>query len=412
MRFPGFEGEWEVKRLSYFIKSLNSGVSVNSLDRVATQNEFGILKTSSVSNGLFKPDENKAILPEEIPRAKLNPIQNSIIISRMNTPDLVGEIGYVDRNYSRLFIPDRLWMTETNDNINVKWLSYSLVTPRLKSSISSIGTGTSGSMKNISKPNFLGLVIKYPEKLEQQKIATFLTLIDQRIQTQMKIIAQLETSMRYLRDKLFKQEIRFKNEDGGDYPEWEQVHLGDIGETFNGLTGKTKEDFGKGKPYIQYKQIFDHSKIDISKCDFVQIKQNENQKLVKRGDVFFTTSSETPYEIGMSSVLLTDVEEMYLNSFCFGYRPSSLKTLLPEFARFLFRSVSLRKKITALAQGSTRFNMSKIELMKLTIHLPKFEEQTRIANFLSAFDKKLESEKQLLAQYELQKKYLLQNLFV
>ena len=93
--------------------------------------------------------------------------------------------------------------------------------------------------------------------------------------------------------KIFSQEIRFRRDDGEEFGKWEERRLGEIGETINGLTGKTKDDFGVGKPYIQYKQIFDSSKININDCGLIDIKENENQNRVQYGDVFFTTSSET-----------------------------------------------------------------------------------------------------------------------
>ncbi len=207
---------------------------------------------------------------------------------------------------------------------------------------------------------------------------------------------------------MFSQKIRL-----GDFTnEWKHNSLGEIGKTFNGLTGKNKDNFGKGKPYIQYKQIFDSSIVRIENCGLVGISENENQNKVQYGDVFFTTSSETPNEIGMSSVLLEPVNEMYLNSFCFGYRPSSLKVLNPLFASYLFRNSIFRDKIAKLAQGSTRYNISKTEFIKLTIFLPCLKEQTSIANFLSAIDTKIQTEKNILDKYQTQKRYLLQNLFI
>ncbi|MDV3493306.1 restriction endonuclease subunit R, partial [Elizabethkingia anophelis] len=211
-----------------------------------------------------------------------------------------------------------------------------------------------------------------------------------------------------LSEKIFSQKIRFKE----FTDEWKVKSLGEMGNTFNGLSGKTKEDFGKGIPYIQYKQIFDSAKVQIKKCGLVEIAQNENQNSVKYGDIFFTISSETPDEIGMSSVLLDEVNEMYLNSFCFGYRPFSLQVLNPLFASYLFRSSVFRNEIVKLAQGSTRYNMSKIGLMKLTISLPSSKEQITIARFLSSIDQKLQTEKNILDKYQSKKQFLLQNLFI
>jgi type I restriction enzyme S subunit len=128
---------------------------------------------------------------------------------------------------------------------------------------------------------------------------------------------------------------------------------------------------------------------------------------------FFTISSETPDEIGMSSVLLDEVDEIYLNNFCFGYRSFSFGILSPLFASYLFRNSSFRKKIVKIAQGSTRYNISKDKLlMKIEISLPNVDEQIIIASFLLAIDEKIKLEKEILKLYTKQKNYLLQTLFI
>src|SRR6266702_3416680 len=142
-----------------------------------------ILKTSAVSNCYFLPHENKKIAPREIKRAKLNPRVNSIVISRMNTLDLVGECGYVEENYPYLFLPDRLWMTrfKRKSKINVKWLSYLLSYTKYKAKIKEAATGTSGSMKNISKGSLLSINIPFPASEEQRAIANILSDMDAEI---------------------------------------------------------------------------------------------------------------------------------------------------------------------------------------------------------------------------------------
>ena len=119
---------WSIRRIGDEIDSLNSGVSVNSQEGDVSSNNPGVLKTSSVSKGKFIPSESKRIIKRDLSRVKLNPKYDSLIISRMNTPDLVGECGYVDRDYPFLFIPDRLWQTnfKQNSTMNCKWLSYVL----------------------------------------------------------------------------------------------------------------------------------------------------------------------------------------------------------------------------------------------------------------------------------------------
>ena len=212
--------------------------------------------------------------------------------------------------------------------------------------------------------------------------------------------------------QLFAQQLRFKDDNGNNYPDWQEKTLGEIGNSFNGLTGKTAKDFGEGKKYIQYKQIFDKPYIDFNDCGFVNIIENEKQNECKIGDVFFTVSSETKEEIAMSSVIESSVDfPVYLNSFCFGIRFKE-NVLIPKFSRFYFRNEIFRKSVIVLAQGSTRFNLSKVNFMKLAITIPSIEEQTKIANFLSAIDKQIEAVENQITKTETYKKGLLQQMFV
>ncbi len=269
-----------------------------------------------------------------------------------------------------------------------------------------------GGQENLSGTIIKSFSVTYPSLPEQQKIASFLTSVDERLTLLAQQKEKLELYKKGVMQQIFAQKLRFKDDNGENYPDWEEKKLGDLGNTFNGLTGKTKEHFGNGKPYVQYMQIFSGSKININDFGFVEIGKNENQSMIQYGDIFFTTSSETPNEIGTTSVLLDKVGEVYLNSFCFGFRPNSLNELVPEFAQFLFRSKQMRNKIVPLAQGSTRFNMSKVELMKIDLLLPCEEEQQKIASFLSAIDVQIEGVSKKIEQTKLFKKGLLQQMFV
>lgn len=238
---------------------------------------------------------------------------------------------------------------------------------------------------NLRKDEVLNCPVIKPPIQEQQKIASILSTWDKAIELKEKLIEQKKEQKKGLMQKLLTGEVRLPGFEG----EWREVKLGKIGKTYNGLSGKTAEDFGEGKPYIPYKTIFDDSKINLQKLDYVKINIGEKQNSAKKGDIFFTTSSETPHEVGMSSVLLDDVDEIYLNSFCFGYRLNDFSVLLPNFAQHYFRSDDFRKKIYALAQGSTRFNISKNEVMKIAIKIPDLKEQEGISKILSESDKEI-----------------------
>lgn len=212
--------------------------------------------------------------------------------------------------------------------------------------------------------------------------------------------------------KIFSQEIRFQGENGKDFPEWEEKKLNQIGKTYNGLSGKSKEDFGEGEPFINYKQIFDNSEINVQNFAYVKVDPNEKQNKAQFGDVFFTTSSETPLEVGFASVLLDKNVSPYLNSFSFGFRPNDLRNFDPCFAKYFFRSPLFRRVIVRLAQGSTRYNISKVAFMKIELPLPSLPEQQKIVDFLTSLDKVIESKDQQIAHAEQWKKGLMQKMFI
>lgn len=184
-RLPGFQGEWESRPLASVVADLESGVSVNSVASATYSSigEPGILKTSCVAGGNFDPDEVKLIDPREIGRAKLSPRQNALIISRMNTPNLVGEVGFVEHDYPNLFLPDRLWMTRFRPDCGLwpKWLAYQMSSPITQVAIKDLASGTSGSMKNIAKSKLLALTLDFPPLDEQTAIATVLTDMDDEL---------------------------------------------------------------------------------------------------------------------------------------------------------------------------------------------------------------------------------------
>lgn len=193
---------------------------------------------------------------------------------------------------------------------------------------------------------------------------------------------------------------------------WQKIRLGKIGTTYTGLSGKNKDDFGKGAYFIPYMNIYQNNKIDPKQLELVDISDNENQNTVQYGDIFFTTSSETPEEVGFASVLLFKPEQkIYLNSFCFGYRLNDFDTLLPNYASFLFRSNQIRKTMYKLAQGATRFNLSKNELMKEELYIPSdISEQQAIADVLLTADDEINLLNQKLEALKEQKKGLMQQL--
>ena len=194
---------------------------------------------------------------------------------------------------------------------------------------------------------------------------------------------------------------------------WELISFGDLGEYYGGLSGKTKVNFGSGKPYIPFMNIMANDIIDVNYFDLVEIKGDEKQNKAVKGDVFFNTSSETPEEVGMCAVLLDDISDLYLNSFCFGFRlnEEAKKRYLPEYISRFMNSGFGRRLMFPLAQGMTRYNLSKKYFVKLEIPFPSLPEQQKIADILFTVDEQITTTDKIIEKSKELKKGLMQKLF-
>ena len=234
-----------------------------------------------------------------------------------------------------------------------------------------------GSVPYITLPMLQNFLIPIPPLPVQEEIVR---VLDTFTELQAELQAELQKRLQqyeYYRDNLIQ-----KHCVGVEYKP-----LCELGTFYSGLTGKSKDDFSGGNAkFITYVNIFNHPSLETDVEEKVKIAEGEKQNTVQYGDMLFTGSSETPDECGMCSVLThhTD-EEMYLNSFCFGFRFNDLNDKSPDFMKHLFRSTDIRKKICKTANGVTRFNISKKEFAKIEIPLLPLDVQVKLAAILDRF---------------------------
>lgn len=399
LRFKEFSGDWESDRLSK-VCDINPKTS-------QIPDEFYYIDLESVVKGeLIK--ENIITKSEAPSRAQrvlsqgdtlfqtVRPYQNNnYYFSKERDLSTVASTGYAQlRSYT-----------------NSEFLYHLIYTSRFGKNVLLRCTGS--NYPAINTTDLSEIEIYYPSKEEQDKIASFLSLIDDKISLQGEKLELLKDYKSGMMQKIFSMELRFKDDEGRDYPEWEEKKLNQLGDTYTGLSGKTKENFGIGEcKYVIYKNVFGNTIAKEDEVELVEINEGESQNKVIKGDLLFTTSSETPEEVGMVSCWNYDVEDLYLNSFCFGYRLFDLEQYSPIFIAYLLRSESYRRKISILGQGSTRYNISKNELMKMKIKVPVIEEQRKIVSLLLGIESKIEKEQEKLDSLNEYKKGLLQQMFV
>ena len=261
---------------------------------------------------------------------------------------------------------------------------------------------------NLISQSFLAVPADHAE---QKAIAKSLAGLDNLItlhQRKYDSLCSVKKSMlqkMFPRDGASEPEIRF----AGFTDPWEQRKLGDCGNTYGGLSAKTKEDFGHGEArFVPYTNVFDNPITDTNRLEAVEIDIKQNE--VRRGDALFTVSSETPEEVGMSSVWLSDQRNVYLNSFCFGYRQDG--SFDSNYLAYMLRSANVRADLTLLAQGISRFNISKNKVMELEVPCPTIDEQRQVGSFLRQLDNLITLHQRELDLLRKVKQSMLQKMFV
>ena len=328
-----------------------------------------------------------------------------IVVVRNGSKHLIGKHALIKKHVKNTVIG--AFMTGIRYKIP-EFMNSLLDTKRFNNEIEK---NLGATINQITIGHFRKMMFYIPDDIEQKDIGAFFAKLDTLIQTQQKKLEKTKTLKSAYLAEMFpcdcklKPKLQFK--DFINY--WDSISLNKIGSTYAGLSGKSKDDFGHGNAeYITYVNIFNNPITDLNGTETIEIDDKQNQ--VKYGDVLFTISSETPHEVGLSSVWLGDRENVYLNSFCFGFRP--YLNVDNYYFAFMLRSPVIRKKFKILAQGISRYNISKNRVMKLVVPITHINEQTKIGNFFKLLDKKIALEQRKLEKLNNIKQAYLNEMFV
>lgn len=283
-----------------------------------------------------------------------------------------------------------------------------LVLCKVQEEVEKQAHGFKASFVHVKKSDLVSVLLPIPSaKAEQEAIYEALNNADALIES----LDQLIAKKRLIKQGVMQELLTGKRRLPGFSGEWEAKRLGDLGSTYGGLTGKTKADFGEGTSlYITFMNVMANVVIDCDIFEPVRVSSTESQNRAAKGDLFFNGSSETPEEVGLCSVLADSVANVYLNSFCFGFRFREKAKADGLYFAYYFRSREGRELLKSLAQGATRYNLSKTALLKVTFRLPSLEEQTAIGTILSEMDTELAALESRLAKARQIKQGMMQEL--
>jgi len=256
------------------------------------------------------------------------------------------------------------------------------------------------TIKTIGLDFFRNLAIPLPQYDEQVAMAHALRDIDGYLVALEKLIAKKQAIQHGMMQELLTGRTRLP----GFAEPWRKLHLRDAGVTYGGLAGKTKADFDEGSAqFVTFMEVMSSPLLQGQHLGLVNVPPGERQNTVQRGDVLFNGSSETPEEVALAAVVDFDPNPCtYLNSFCFGYRLRGSDLIDATYLAYFIRSGSGRAMVATLAQGATRYNISKTKLLDKHLLLPPVDEQRSIVSMLrDAEDSISATDRQLVKAQEI-----------
>ena len=394
--------EWEVSRLKDAFVKIEAGVSVNSNDDDVS--DYFVLKTSAVHDGTVDIREKKPVVSADYSRLKCPLSKDSIIISRMNTPALVGECGYNSTLDKTVFLPDRLWQIRNpeNSDYNFIWLNYLLNTTQYRDKVRSTATGTSNSMKNISKERLLEILIPKPDACEQQKIATALSDMDSLIASLEKLIAKKQVIKQGAMQELLTGKKRLP----GCKSEWAQSRLKRLCNICRGGSPRPIQNYltndSKGVNWIKIGDVSPDAKYITSTKEKIKENGVSMSRRVYKGDFILSNSMSfgRPYILKIDGCIhdgwlaIQDYQEWFDTDFLY----------------YLLGADYVLEQYIQMAAGSSVKNLNKEKVSNIKVSFPDRSEQQAIASILSDMDSEITALEQKLAKYRQIKQGMMQQL--
>ena len=393
LRFPEFEGEWEESTIEKQFE-LYSGNTPSRINKELFNGTINWISSGELKEHYIYSTKER-ISQEAANNLKLLSVGTFVIAIYGLEAEGVRGTGSITQEPSTI---SQACMAFTPKGEITNEFLYSWY--KKHGNVIGVKYAQGTKQQNLSYDILEKFKISYPNVKEQDKLNLFFSLIDKRISTQNKIIDKLKSLIKGLNNHLYQQ-----------YGNEIETSFADLGVSYSGLSGKTATDFGSGKPFITYLNVYSNNVIEETSYQYVRMGENEKQNIVRYGDVLFTLSSETPEEVGIGSVFLGN-QEVYLNSFCFGVHITNIQKVFSPYLSYYISTTQFRKFIYPFAQGSTRFNLCKADFEKSKFKLPSLENQKRIYESLKCLSGKVAAEDAILKQYHSQKQYLLRQMFI
>ncbi|ETD09130.1 MAG: restriction endonuclease subunit S [Staphylococcus aureus] len=397
LRFPEFEGEWkDVKFVSIFQEVSNKTSDLAKYPLFSLTVEKGITpKTERYKRDFLvkKSDNFKIVEPRDIVYNPMNVTLGAIDLSKYNYD--IALSGYYH-------------VMKIINSFNPDFISNFLKTEKMIIHYKKIATGSLMEKQRVHFSEFKNIIKKFPTNKEQQKIGDFFSKLDRQIELQVQKLELLQQQKKGYMQKIFSQELRFKDENGEDYPDWKEKKLGDITEQSMYGIGASATRFDSKNIYIRITDIDEKSR-KLNYQNLTTPDELNNKYKLKRNDILF---ARTGASTGKSYIHKEekDIYNYYFAGFLIKFEIDEQNNPLFIYQFTLTSKFNKWVKVMSVRSGQPGINSE--EYAKLPLVLPNKLEQQKIAEFLDRFDQQIELEKQKIEILQQQKKGLLQSMFI
>ncbi|BFH61155.1 type I restriction enzyme S subunit [Paenibacillus turicensis] len=411
LRFSEFTNEWKHKKLGDLTIKVGSGKTPRGGSSVYTDEGVVFIRSQNVLNGQLFLDDVAYISEEENNNMLSTQVYENDILLNI-TGASIGRSCIVPLGFPRANVNQHVCIIRVNKGYDPSFIMNQIISYKVQKQIDSFQAG--GNREGLNFEQIRNIRVSITSETEQRKIASFLSLLNQKVERQKEKIEELELFKKGLLQKIFSQEIRFKDENGQEFPEWDSSVLEELGSfTRNYSFSRSVEGEGEYQ-HVHYGDI--HSKLSgvitsQTELPSLSIDTETTYTLLKDGDVVFADASEDTSDLGKSVVLLEGNNRKIiggLHTHCF--RPYSRLDSL--FLHYFTQTTEYRKFINVNANGVSVFGLSKPALSSLEVPLPDIKEQRKISGFLYKLSQKIELLKKKNTELEVMKKGFMNQMFV
>ncbi|UBQ37719.1 restriction endonuclease subunit S [Acinetobacter johnsonii] len=376
LRFKEFSGDWCISPLKNLCK-INQGLQIAIEERFLEDAENRFFY---ITNEFLRDGAKKSYFIENPPISVRCKSEDILMTRTGNTGQVVTNVeGAFHNNFFKIDFDRK----HIDKNFFVAFLRKNTTQHLI---LKYAGAST---IPDLNHSDFYRIQMPITSIDEQTKIASFLSAVDEKISQLTQKHELLSQYKQGMMQKLFSQEIRFKADDGGEFGEWEEKLLSEIGFFKNGLN-KDKESFGFGFPFVNLMDVFGKKIVEIDNLGLVDANQKDLENYdLKKGDVLFIRSSVKAEGVGQTALVINDLDNTVYSGFLIRFRDTYGLDL--GFKKYCFMNNEFRLRLLAKSTTSANTNINQESLSALSIKVPCLEEQTQIANFLSSIDQKLKS---------------------